>query len=459
MQPRSLAFRLTVSSAVVACVMLLAAALLLNELFQRAVERNFDQRLRAVMDSVLGAVELSEDGTPKLPQPLADPRFTIPLSGWYWQITALETTPLKQLASASLLEKRLAVPAPALASRTGNGLAEFYLQDSNSRQLRAIEQRFELFDSGKDYSFLVAGDFDELQAEVGAFRTLLYSVLGLLGLGLLTAILVQVKFGLRPMQLMVQKLNDIRSGKSAALDGAFPTEMQPLADEINLLMKSNATIVDRARMQVGNLAHALKTPLAVLTNEAANKSTAFSGLVEQQTNNMREQIDLYLDRARRATRARNIGLSCDVEPVLQGLARTLQRINRDKTIEIAVTVSPGLKFRGDQQDLEEIAGNLIDNACKWAKGKVHINAYVEPSSTGARRQLAIVVEDDGPGIPSDHRATALKRGQRLDETKPGSGLGLNIVEETTAIYDGSLSLDESSLGGLRAYVRLPAVPN
>jgi signal transduction histidine kinase len=458
MQTRSLAFRLTVSSAIVACVMLLAAALLLNQLFQQALERNFDARLRAVLDGVLASVELGEDGSPRLPAPLADTRFTIPLSGWYWQIKPVDVAGAKDLASASLLEKRLDIPPNAIARRGTDGVADFYLTDSAGKQLRAVEQRFELFDTGKDYSFLVAGNFDELKAEVAAFRNFLYTILSLLGLGLLAAILVQVRFGLRPMQDMEQKLNDIRSGKATLLEGNFPAEMQPVADEINLLMKANAGIVDRAHMQVGNLAHALKTPLAVLTNEADANKSQIATVVGTQVKVMRDQVDHYLDRARRATRAQNLGANCEVEPVLQALARTLARINRDKTIDIAITVAPGLRFRGDQQDLEEMVGNLMDNACKWANSRVVLAAKPDGQFVSGRPRLLISVEDNGPGIAAENRQRALKRGQRLDEKTPGSGLGLSIVAETASLYEGLLELADAGIGGLKSNLWLPMVP-
>ncbi len=458
MQARSLAFRLTVSSAIVACVMLLSAALLLNQLFQNALERNFDARLRAVLDGVLASVELGEDGAPRLPSPLADTRFTIPLSGWYWQIKPLDIAGVNDLASASLLEKRLEIPAAALVGRGKDGVADFYLTDSAGKQLRAVEQRFELFDTGKEYSFLVAGNFDELKAEVEAFRNLLYTILSLLGVGLLAAILVQVRFGLRPMQVMVQKLNDIRSGNATLLEGGFPAEMQPVADEINLLMKANAAIVDQARMQVGNLAHALKTPLAVLTNEAEASKSGIARIVSEQTKLMRDQVDLYLDRARRATRAQNLGASCEIETVIRALVRTLGRINRDKKIAFTVDVTPGLTFRGDQQDLEEMVGNLLDNACKWTTSKVAVSAHPDGQFKSGRTQARISVEDDGPGIPHESRERALKRGQRLDEKTPGTGLGLNIVSETASLYEGHLELATASIGGLKANLWLPMVP-
>jgi signal transduction histidine kinase len=216
-------------------------------------------------------------------------------------------------------------------------------------------------------------------------------------------------------------------------------------------------VIDRARMQVGNLAHALKTPISVLTNEARDSKTPLAQKVKEQVEVMRDQVNLYLDRARRAARAQSIGVSTDVEPVLQTLARTLQRINRDKGIEISVEMKSPLKFRGERQDLEEMVGNLMDNACKWAKSKVIARAALQPSSEDGRLWMLIEIDDDGPGLKPEQWAIAMKRGQRLDESKPGSGLGLNIVSETAAMHGGKAELSNAEIGGLRAILRLPAV--
>jgi signal transduction histidine kinase len=457
MRANSLAFRLIVSSAVIACTLLVAAGLLLGALFQQALERNFDARLQAVMDGLLANVTLKADGSPELTDPIADTRFALAESGWYWQVEPPEDIDAVSLVSQSLLNTELDVPDDVKATAASTGVARFSLRDRRAQQLRAIRQEFKLFGSEKPYAFVVAGNFDELSNEVSSFRRVLYSILGLLGLGLIGAILFQVRYGLRPMQEMQQKLNDIRGGKAELLEGDFPTEMQPVANELNLLIQSNKEILDRARMQVGNLAHALKTPISVLTNEARDNSSPLAAKLREQLDVMLTQVNLYLDRARLAARARTIGASCEVEPVLQALARTLQRVYRDKNLDISVEVPGDLKFRGERQDLEEMVGNLMDNASKWANAEVRASVEVLPAGADGRAWLAIMIDDDGPGIPEEKRAQALKRGQRLDETKPGSGLGLNIVSETAAMHGGKLELLKSPLGGLRAVLQLPAL--
>ena len=458
MQTNSLSFRLIFTSAAVAVVLLVSAALLLATLFQAAIERNFDARLRAVLDSLLANVELRSDGSPGMSNQIADPRFTLPLSGWYWQVSPPTDKTLGELASESSLEKRLLPATADLQTRDTGGVASFYIKDSGGKQLRAIEQKFKLFGGSDEFSFLVAGNFEELKDEVSAFRRALYSVLALLGFGLLAAIILQVRVALKPMQRMQQALSAIRAGKAERLEGEFPSEMQPVAEELNLLIHANTEVIDRARTQVGNLAHALKTPLSVLTNEAQGNKTDFGQKVSEQTQIMRDQVSLYLDRARRAARAQTLGSATDVEPVLTALGRTITRINQDRGIRIDVSVESGLKFRGEVQDLEEMAGNLIDNAAKWSNSAVRVTSasLIDPVD-GTRNWLMIVVDDDGPGLPADKRAEAVKRGKRLDESKPGSGLGLSIVTETAGMYSGNVVLGDAELGGLRVQLRLPAV--
>ena len=457
MKANSLSFRLLASSTLIALVLLLSAAFLLNALFQQALERNFDQRLRAALDGILANVELTPDGTPKLQGPIADTRFSLPLSGWYWQVSAADK-PGILLSSGSLLEQRLVVPSNVLQLRDSDGIASFSSVDSEGKQLRVIEQRLKLFGSAQDFSFLVAGNFDELKAEVASFRQTLFGVLGLLGAGLLAALLAQVRFGLRPLTEMQHALNDIRSGKIEMLHDHFPGEIQPVADELNLLMQANFEIVDRARMQVGNLAHALKTPISVLTNEARDSKSPLAEKVKEQIDVMRDQVNLYLYRARRAARAQTIGSSTDVEPVLQSLARTLMRINQERNLKISVEVPATLRFRGERQDLEEMVGNVMDNACKWAKSHILVKGLqLSPNADDGRSWMLLSVEDDGPGIPATKRAEALKRGQRLDESKPGSGLGMSIITETASMYGGTVELSDSEWKGLKFNLKLPSI--
>jgi signal transduction histidine kinase len=459
MRSNSLAFRLTASAAIISIILFVAAGVLLADLFKSAVERNFDERLHAVLDGLLSNVDVADSGQGLAMQSaLADTRFALPLSGWYWQVSPLGENAGGRLISASLLDQVLAPDASDLADRDSDGVARFYLQDVKGTQLRGIEQRYRFQGSDQEYSILVAGNFDELKGEIWAYTNALVLVLAFLGLGFLGSVIVQVRYGLRPLNVLRDELNAIREGQSDKLVGVYPEEIEPVARELNLMIKANAEIVERARTQVGNLAHALKTPLSVLTNEASLNKGALAQMIKEQADVMRDQISLYLDRARRAARARGLGASTSVKSVVDAIARTLGRIHQGREIRVEIDVPETLRFRGEQQDLEEMVGNLLDNSFKWATRRISVHArpLKEPTSDG-RSWLEIAVEDDGPGLPADRRAEALKRGRRLDETKPGSGLGLSIVSETASMYSGRIELNSATLGGLRTTLTLPAI--
>jgi signal transduction histidine kinase len=459
MRSNSLAFRLTASAAIISIILFVAAGVLLADLFKSAVERNFDERLHAVLDGLLSNVDVADSGQGLAMQSaLADTRFALPLSGWYWQVSPLGENAGGRLISASLLDQVLAPDASDLADRDSDGVARFYLQDVKGTQLRGIEQRYRFQGSDQEYSILVAGNFDELKGEIWAYTNALVLVLAFLGLGFLGSVIVQVRYGLRPLNVLRDELNTIREGQSDKLVGVYPEEIEPVARELNLMIKANAEIVERARTQVGNLAHALKTPLSVLTNEARINKGALAQMIKEQADVMRDQISLYLDRARRAARARGLGASTSVKSVVDAIARTLGRIHQGREIRVEIDVPETLRFRGEQQDLEEMVGNLLDNSFKWATRRISVHArpLKEPTSDG-RSWLEIAVEDDGPGLPADRRAEALKRGRRLDETKPGSGLGLSIVSETASMYSGRIELNSATLGGLRTTLTLPAI--
>jgi signal transduction histidine kinase len=452
MRRNSLAFRLAASAALVSLVLLVLAGILLSVLFRTAIERNFDARLQAILDGLLASVEVTAQGSPAISGAIADTRFRLPLSGWYWQVRPISGDPSRELISESLLDHRLT--APERPVRDASGIARFYLTDPNGTRLRALDQRFTLFGGSEPYSFIVAGNIDELKAEIDTFSATLWGVLSMLGLGLLATIVVQVRYGLDPLRKMHDELADIRAGNAETLTAEYPEEIEPVASELNLLIQSNTEVVDRARTQVGNLAHALKTPLSVLANEARLSGGDLGRKVEEQTQLMRDQVNLYLDRARRAARAQTLGSSTDVKETLDALGRTLQRIHQDRNFTLTVECPQTLRFRGERQDLEEMVGNLMDNAFKWASGAITVTAV--PVQDQGRTWIDIAVGDDGPGLPEDRRQEALQRGRRLDETKPGSGLGLNIVKETVAMYGGKVRLDQSPAGGLLAVLRLPA---
>jgi signal transduction histidine kinase len=251
---------------------------------------------------------------------------------------------------------------------------------------------------------------------------------------------------------MRQNLAQIRSGEAEQLEGEQPEEIRPLQHELNALIDSNREIVERARTHVGNLAHALKTPLSVIANEARTHEGPLASKVVEQAEIMRTQITHHLDRARVAARSGAIGDVTDVDRVLQALKRTVDRIYEERGIDVEIASIPGLKFQGEKQDLEEMVGNLLDNACKWARSRVKARA----ERADGEAKLTVIVDDDGPGLTKAERTRVVKRGQRLDESKPGSGLGLSIVADLAHLYKGRFALEPSPEGGLRARLELPA---
>jgi signal transduction histidine kinase len=448
---RSIAVRLAASAVFWSFVILLIAALILLALYRENTERSFDQRLLVYANNL--ASDLVAPGDPDRDLgPIGDPRFELPLSGWYWEVgrpgaVGKEVRPSKSLFGGAL---------PSLAGKVESDrfgeIRRGYGSAPDDRGLRIVERDIDLGEDGR-YVIRVAGPADEIDADVRRFLIALVITFALLGAALGFTTLLQIRFGLQPLVNFRASLGAIRRGEAERIRGEYPRDIAPLASELNLLLETNREILDRARTQVGNLAHALKTPLSVIVNEAENAPEEVAARVREQAAIMRDQVNYYLDRARAAALAGALGTLTEVEPVMAGLARTFGKIYLDKGLRIETFVTPGIRFRGERQDFEEMAGNLIDNAAKWAAGRVAVR--VDVLQDDDRSWLRILIDDDGPGLPEYARTDVLKRGRRLDETKPGSGLGLSIVADLAALYRGSLRLEAAPLGGLRAVLDLP----
>ncbi len=453
MGPKSLAFRLFASAAAWTLVVIPAAAILLVSLYRQAIERNFDARLNVYMTSLVASSTAEGGDSPQEPTNLGAPIFTIPFSGWYWQIKPLKGSERPLYISDSLLDQQLDLPSREGVAPDDTLTRRSYAPGPDDQNLRIVEREIRPGRSDTaGYSYAVAGNAAEIDSDLAEFTTMLILALAILGFGLVLATYFQVRFGLLPLRAIRHDLAAIRSGDAESLEGELPDEIRPLQTELNALIQSNRDVVDRARTHVGNLAHALKTPLSVISNEARSHGGLLSDKVVEQAEIMRTQITHHLDRARVAARSGVIGDVTDVAPVLEALKRALDRIYGERGIKLEVHASPDLKFQGEKQDLEEMAGNLMDNACKWAKARVSVTA-----DSGPGESLTVTVDDDGPGLTKAERERAVKRGQRLDESKPGSGLGLSIVADLAHLYKGRFELEPSPNGGLRARLTLPVV--
>ncbi len=462
MRRNSLAFHLIASAAVWCALVLSVAGWLLSTLVGDMVESNFDARLSVLLEGLVAGSEIGPDGQLEVRPQLGEPRFTQPLSGWYWQIGAPDH-PLDR--SSSLWDQTLPVP-PAPGGRPWTGVATDQaagpwtgpwtgdVAGPDGQSLRLLVRLITLPDRAAPLLFAIAGDRAEIAAQKRRFDRLLTLALAGLLLVLLAALLLQVRIGLAPLRRIEASLAAIRAGRARRLEGHLPAELEPLALELNALLDHGEALVERARTHVGNLAHGLKTPLAVLHNEAERTEGALAVLVARQVEQMRRLVDHYLARARAVATGSVLGARTEVLPVLRDLARTLERIHIDRhddgALAIELACPPGLAFRGARQDLEEMLGNLLDNACKWAAHRVS----VEAARNAAR--LLVTIDDDGPGLPAERRAEVLERGRRLDEQVPGSGLGLAIVADIALLYAGRLALEAAPSGGLRVRLDLPA---
>jgi signal transduction histidine kinase len=380
------------------------------------------------------------------------------LSGWYWQIARIDTDKAETRASRSLWDKKLPKLEEHGGELTPAGVRLGYVDGPEGQSLRIVERPVDLGSDGK-FLVSVAGDATEIFDETRNFDYYLGGTFTALGIVLLLTTVFQVRFGLAPLKRISESIAAIRSGRAERLEGDFPVEIAPLARETNALIDANREIVERSRTHVGNLAHAIKTPLSVIVNEAsAHNVDPFATKVLEQAAVMRNQVAHHLERARIAARPSIVGTITDVGPVIEALRRTMEKIHRDRNITIAVRADAQARFRGERQDLEEMAGNLVDNACKWAKSQVSVEVLVEPKrEPAAGPVLRISVDDDGRGLSAAERAQVSRRGQRLDESKPGSGLGLSIVVDLAALYGGRLSLADAPTAGLRAELVLPGV--
>src|SRR5690349_17498317 len=456
MRANSLALRLFVSATAWTVIILLVTGFVLASLYRDAVERSFDRRLNVFLRTLVAEVAAPDDSPERPTQALGEPEFDLPLSGWYWQLTRLNSDKPEVRSSRSLWDSGLPHLSDQNVPASDDGTRRAYVQGPEDQRLRLIERTVDLGEDGR-YLVAVAGDSQEIDDEMRAFDRAIIVTFVILAAVLLLTTMFQVRFGLAPLKRISEGLAAIRAGIAERLAGHFPVEIEPLAREINALIEANREIVERARTHVGNLAHALKTPLSVVVNEAsARNSEPFAQKILEQADIMRDQVARHLERARLAARLTIVGSVTEVAPVVTALARTMEKIHRDKNLKIDVHAVDGLQFLGERPDLEEMVGNLVDNACKWASSRVAIEVVRERRDPTSEREIVrIIVDDDGRGLSPSEREQVAKRGRRLDETKPGSGLGLSIVLELAGLYGGGLTLGAAPLGGLRAELILP----
>lgn len=427
-------------------VALVATAFLLTELYSNALDTSLSQTLDFHTETLIS--HILDTGDPASDDIfIPDPRFERSASGWYWSIAddSGKVVNLSPSLTGSVLPA-ITTPFDADKYRTAA------LTDEFGNRMRMVEREVSV--KGKTYHIVVTGSLDEVLRLVGDFRGQTFIVLGAVGIMLAIMSFIVARIALRPIGRLSTAIEKVREGETSTVTGNYPPEVAPLAEEVNELLRSNAQIIERARNQVGNLAHGLKTPLAVLRNEAAGNKSRLGEVVVSETEKMAELVAGYLDKARIAARTAVVGRKADPTIVMLRLSRVMQKLNPGRTVTFVRPDASLPWFRGEEGDLEEVAGNLLDNACKWSKSQVVISMMAERSDTGTL--LLIKIEDDGPGLTEQEADKVLQRGVRLDEKTPGSGLGLDIVKELVDVYGGTLQLKRSTLGGLLAELRLPS---
>ena len=441
----SLAVRLFFSATVWIILTLLSAGLLLSDLNKQNNLDAFDDRLNLLLETLIGGSKVDSSEGITVVTSIGDPRFFQPYSGWYWQINKGSKTLSRSRSMWDQVftqDRWLIKGRTQLIDSVGNNQEQVIEQ----KNLYIVEREISFPGITEPITFILSGDTFEYKENIKNFDNTLSAILIFLGVGLMIAVFLQVRFGLFPLNKIKDALFKIRNGDKKKLEAKYPLEVQPLATEINDLLEHNEKIVERARTHVGNLAHVLKTPLAVITNEIDKDNK----LLANQIILMKKHIDRYLKKAHLESVGKNIKSKIAFLEFINKMVLIFQKLYPHKKIELKKGFNEFFIY-GSLEDMEELIGNLIENACKWGREKVKIKFV-----NFGKNEVKILIEDDGPGLEKEQKNKVFTRGFRVDEQTPGSGLGLNIVKDIVEIYKGKIWLEKSSsLGGLKVNIILP----
>lgn len=441
---RSLRLRLLLGAVLGVSVALAIAGVFLVAIFGAHIQRRYVQELDDHLLQLAAVINVDEAGVLTLRHDLSDPAFQRPLSGLYWQVSEAGRIVLR---SRSLWDSSLAlasVPSPP------GRLVESEARGPSLQELVLVERVVLLHD--RPLRLAVGGDRKIIDAAMGEFARVVALSLAVLGVLLAAASWLQVGAGLTPLRALRHQLGRLRQGRAEQLDGAYPTELSGLVEDLNGLLATQAREVERARSNAGKLGHGLKTPLAILAVEARalreKGDKASAETIEHEIEAMNAHVARILAAARAVGRRTPVGANTQLMPLLERLVGVMKRLPRGDDIKWRLEAGD-LEIAIDRRDLEDLFGNLLDNARKWA------NARVDIAVTRAPDAVLIIVQDDGPGIPTDRRNEVLDIGVRLDRAVPGTGIGLAIAKDLAELHGGTLELDACDLGGVRAVVRLP----
>jgi signal transduction histidine kinase len=437
----SLTRRMILTAAAWITILLIGGGAALDRVLVNSVEQNFDNQLEYVLTAMIASAEIGPDGEIRMNRPLGDQRFLEPNSGLYWQITGKGAMPFP---SRSLWDRALSAPAnhndQAVHFRNTNEFAD--------EPLRIAERAIKLPDSDIAWTFMVAQSRDSLDRQIIELRSVLVTSFLLLGLGLIILAALQTFYGLWPLRAVRKAIAQMRGGRESRVTDALPDEVMPMVKELNALLDHNEKQAEESRRHAGNLAHALKTPLTVIMNSATAQSPDLADTIIREATTMRRQVDHHLARARAVGRRGHSHSRAQIWDSLESVERAVSRLYAHVRLDMAGDKE--ISARVERQDLDEMLGNLIENAAKYGGGSVFVTVE------DAGDFVEMLIEDDGKGIPEAERERLFDRGARLDTGKPGTGLGLAIVRDVVEIYGGTVRLEESEdLGGLLVRLRLP----
>jgi signal transduction histidine kinase len=449
----SLARRMGLIAAGWIFILLLVGGIALERTLTTQVEANFDDQLDYILTAMIASAEIDASGEVYFYRTLGDQRFLEPGSGLYWQISGGQFEPWP---SRSLWDRTLRLQG--VEDKADHFDSDVHFYNSNQfagEPLRIAERTVILPGSETRWSFAVASATEQMDTQIGRVRLILIWSFAVLGLGLLVMALLQIRYGLSPLRRVRAAIQNLRTTGASRITEPLPLEVQPLVDELNALLDHSERQAEEARRHAGNLAHALKTPLTVLTNAATARAPDLGEAVMRETRTMQRHVDHHLARARAVGRRAVGHARSNVRQSAEAVRRAVERLYPDGRLDIAG--SPAAEVAIERQDLDEMLGNLIENAAKYGGGSVFVT--IDPDDEGAKSrdgECLIWIEDDGPGIPEAERIRIFDRGARLDTGKPGTGLGLAIVRDVAEIYGGSVTLASSEdLGGLLVELRLP----
>lgn len=447
----SISSRLLIAASLMLSVCLGMIGLTLDQSYREAAAKALNDRVQSQLYSIIASVDLGLNGRMFMPQDLPEERFAKPDSGLYAQIRSHDGSQFWQSLSTG------GIKVPYAENLARGDVVQQIVRASNNEELYTISMGLAWEVSGRmeAFTFSAAENMFDYNRELQSYTNSLWTWLAGVGVGFLFIQAIVLRWGLSPLRRVVDDLTAIEQGKKSQLEGGYPKEIDGLTTHLNSFIRSEREHINRYRNSLSDLAHSLKTPLAVLQNEISTPGIPASqkAVLGEQVERMRQLVEYQLQKAASSGRT-TLAAPVSVDSLIQRIVASLEKVYKDKKINVHMTIDPDAVFGGDKGDFLEIMGNVADNAYKWAKSTIRIEARLDKSENGKTKKVVIVVEDDGPGIPEDKARDVLQRGVRADEQVQGHGIGLAVVRDLVQLYNGKLEIGRAKLGGARIKLTL-----